>query len=395
MTLSLTRGNRMKHASYPILSRSAPVLATGLIALGLAFGPACSSDGGTSSNSTDTTQTTDTAGGTDTQGGDSGPGGDTTPAGTGTLTGAVGDEGNQWTSAPDGEEAEASIRATIVVAATVDAAGVVQTAATAVVAADGSFTLEGVAPTDSTLIVQALTEAGGEVVGEVVVPDGVAAGETKKCMPISPETTAEADAYVAARAEVVAEADVDAYFTSHDGATVQGVADARAALAAAVTAYDPNDGVTTVTEALIAAETKGDVLATTAVEAALAATVQARTQLDADLTGALATADGAAAVGTAWADFHTAARAAFEAAVTTGALSQAAADFTVLATATPQIDLATLLDLAVVIDTTLELGGTVVTSLGGQLGADALVSGLAEADLGSVTAVELAGVSDG
>lgn len=127
--------------------------------------------------------------------GDDSPGGNGIATQRGALTGRVSTRGGHQSVAPGTANARtdrgsAMVEADTAVARTPDGAVLGETA----IAADGSYTFEGLPPTEGTVIVDAVR--GDSVVGSTLVPDGVG-GEGIAAMPISVETTAEAEAYEA------------------------------------------------------------------------------------------------------------------------------------------------------------------------------------------------------
>lgn len=126
------------------------------------------------------------------------------------------DHGNQHTSPMLASRIEASGSATLMgEAAVVSVLGIAADGTTRVLAeadvrADSTFSVEGLVPFDGIVVVEAMTESQGEVLGKVLVVQGLSDGAVLTLMPISAETTAEAEAFLGIVANGVAPADIDA-----------------------------------------------------------------------------------------------------------------------------------------------------------------------------------------
>lgn len=126
------------------------------------------------------------------------------------------DHGNQHTTPALGSMIGASGGASVTGQATVAsvlgiaADGTTRVLAEADVRADGTFSVEGLVPFEGIVVVEALTEGQGDVVGKVLVVHGLSDGAVLTVMPVSAETTAEAEAFLGIVADGVAAADIDA-----------------------------------------------------------------------------------------------------------------------------------------------------------------------------------------
>lgn len=152
------------------------------------------------------------------------------PAGASALMGRIdGDQGNQRAGAA--AMSGATITAdTIVVLDAED-----QPLGEGRVGADGRFHLEGLNPISGPVRVEA--QQGDERVGAVMLPEGLPEGERVVIMPISAETTAEAEAFVTLRAthgEAVDPIALTAHITEQMALSTEGAALATAAWQAQV-----------------------------------------------------------------------------------------------------------------------------------------------------------------
>lgn len=137
-------------------------------------------------------------------GDDSGPGIDTQQ---GALTGRISGEAGHQSVAPgtanmQSSRGEAMVDADMAVVRTPDGEIIGESPIE-----NGSYTVTDLPQTDGPVIVEA--QANGTVVGSALVPDGVG-GDGLAAMPISAETTAEAEAYAALLADGHAAVDIDA-----------------------------------------------------------------------------------------------------------------------------------------------------------------------------------------
>lgn len=126
------------------------------------------------------------------------------------------DDGNQHMSPALGGSVGASGRASFMGEATVASVlgiaidGTGRVLAETDVRADGTFSVDGLAPFEGIVLVEARTQSEGEVLGKALVVQGLKDGADITVMPISAETTAEAEAFLGLVADGATAADIDA-----------------------------------------------------------------------------------------------------------------------------------------------------------------------------------------
>jgi len=219
----------------------------------------------------------------------------------------------------------ADARATSASLVAIDDDGATTVVASGAITADGRFRIDDIPPSDGPFIVR--VDGTATIIGAVVIPSDVTAGDTTTTLPIDHETTVEAEAYVALLAGDAARATVDVVgLLTWIDAALAARADSAATLAAAWWSAQEGWIAVTAVSATAAAEARLDAWAdlTLRADAEGAVTSAARrdfiVQSQADLMARLDLTAGAHA------DAQAAAAILFEAALTgDAALRDAAA----------------------------------------------------------------------